>query len=381
VVAFFQEVIDSLSRDVERQAEELERLSPSLRSERCGNLIESLEHFMHFVSDMVRGSRHIPNSFFHLMELMQESLPEDWRFSYLIWNAPYLATFDANRFIGELLAPFIRVRELIDSGEHSWVFRVPPSIIKEPLNWPLVAHEVGHVLEQTQVKAIVSVHGPRPSNRELILDPWSTVSMKFLHSEEFQADFIASYLFGPSFEERLVSNYFTQEISLSPTHPSWENRIKVLHEYGLDLLPGKGKYEEIIRPYVDRIRDQLAAITTVSSDFANPKDVLGKTAEALNGRLTPFDCTCRGLDESRLRLGLFLPYTADYRCLLNAAILCINEAMKTYREEDFRSGRDEREYRYLVEDCVRLCHLRIHYTRRAEEQRIVSEALADDVPT
>ena len=95
---------------------------------------------------------------------------------------------------------------------------MPSSVIRTPLNWPLVVHEIGHILER-QKWNLVDAHYPYPIVPSLAPD-----DMKSCYAQEFQADFVAVSYFGPVFARRLLEVYYTRACGISKTHPQWKDR-------------------------------------------------------------------------------------------------------------------------------------------------------------
>jgi hypothetical protein len=367
-------VVDELLEELETTADELIGLSTRQdKSRRSTTLHYSLESFLNFVDTVVLASRTLPSPFLQVMQMIEDDLPSDWRFNFVIWKCPELATLEMNGHLAMILEPFVNVCEILDDEPKCWIFFVPPSILDNPLNWPLVSHEVAHVLELTQIHAVQSVHGPRPETP----DPYDTARMKYEHGEEYQADFVAAYFLGPCFVRRVISNSFSPEVRISASHPSWEERLKALIEDGLPKLPSPSAYEDLIK---DSVKDVTMKGGIIKREAVNLPAILEKTVEIIHDKLPAFDSASLDFKEARMRLGQFLPYTGDYRCLLNAATLDEDAAMSAYSEKKLGSpGKEKSEYRYLIADCARLCYVRMHYGRRVESERISREVEREQV--
>jgi len=342
--------------------------TPADKSRRSRSLHYSLEQFVNFVETIVLASKDVPVSFLQLVEMIEAELPEGWRFGFLVRNYPELGTLDMNAYLSKLLEPFVNACRFLENEHSCRVFLVPPSILTDPLNWPLISHEIAHVLELTQLHVVQKVHGPSPKSS----DPQDAAMVKYRHSEEYQADLIAAILFGPSFVMRVLSIYFSQEIRLSTSHPAWEQRLKALLEVGLPRLRDGDVYKNLIGDSLKGISLEGGIVT---HDVVNLPTVLDKTFEVIKDRLNQFDCQSLGLKAARERLGRFLPYTEDYKVLLNAAVLNESEAMSAYASSKLGPPeRAAREYRYLVADCVRLCYVNMHYDRRIAIDGAAQEA-------
>ncbi len=170
---------------------------------------------MSFVYTLVQGTRNLPPAFFQFIEMMEESLPRDWRFGFLVGSERELGTVRLNEFLGKILDPFLGASQYLSLEPRRWLFLVPPSVMDNPLSWVLLSHEVGHVLELSQLKVVLDLYGPI----EKVSGSYETTQLRYRHSEEYQADFFASYFFGPCFVKRLLLTHYTRETYVSPSHP------------------------------------------------------------------------------------------------------------------------------------------------------------------
>jgi len=363
------QLIGVLIDEVKITTDELAHVSrPADKARRARSLHDSLDQFTHFVRTVLLASQNLPNPFFQLIEMIEDGLPSEWRFGFLVWNRTEFGTMTVNNYLAQILQPYPAACDFLEHEDRSWVFLVPPSIIEEPLNWPLMSHEVAHILEQARLHAVSSVYGPRPRSS----DPYDKDVLRYRHAEEYQADFVAGYLLGPSFVLRILTSYFTREIRISPTHPSWEQRVKALMEVGLGRMPSSPNYSELVRTPLTGIPLEGGVVDYKTVDLAA---VIDTTLESIKGKISPFDCASAQLQDARNRLRRFLPYTEDYRAALNAAILDEQEALSYYILQKLGPpDRVDREFRYLVLDCIRLPYLRMHYDRRVRLAAAAKEA-------
>ncbi len=370
---FIKRVLDVLVDEVAVTADEIIYIAKDEdKFRRSRILLDHLEEFVHFVHTVVMGSRNLPRAIFQLVEMIEGGLPPNWGFGFLIWNYPELATLNVNGHLARTLQPFANTRQFIEGEPICWAFAIPRSVLDEPLNWPLVSHEVAHVLEQTQVHAVETVYGPRPPRTA---DPYDPKVLRFRHGEEYQADFIAAYMFGPCFLMRVMSSYFTQEIHMSATHPAWPERIRALLDVGIPRLPAGAAYKTLVETSLKGIPLPAGIVAYEKIDLPT---ILDTTVGLLQGKIDWLDCDSASFSRARDRLSRYLPYTEDYRCLLNAAVLDEKGAMATYRQLELGApGTEETEYRFLVMDCVRLCYVGMHYQRRVSIEHDLNEDAED----
>jgi len=362
-------VIDEIRKELPDKAEELRELSGAEeKSRRSVVLNYALERFMSFVYTLVQGTRNLPSAFFQFIEMMEESLPRDWRFGFLVGSERELGTVRLNEFLGKILDPFVGASQYLSLEPRRWLFLVPPSVMDNPLSWVLLSHEVGHVLELSQLKVVLDLYGPI----EKVPSSYETTQLRYRHSEEYQADFFASYFFGPCFVKRLLLTHYTRETYVSPSHPSWEERVKALLDRGISKLPTPKIYRSFVQNALEGIKMGAGA---VPGDIVDLESLFDKTLNGIRGNLNAFDCESAEFGVARARLADFSPYTNDYILLLNAAVLEEERALSAYTERGLGPpDRADREFRYLVLDSLRLCYVRMHYLRRARTEKAAREA-------
>jgi hypothetical protein len=248
---------------------------------------------------------------------------------------------------------------------------VPRSVLEDPLDWPLIGHEVAHVLEITHLEVMKSMYGAAPSKGGV--DERDPNILKYRYAQEYLSDFIAAYLFGPSFIMRVLATYYVKEIHMSLSHPAWDERIKALIDVGLGKLPGSADYRDVVQTALKGVSLKGGLIPHTAIDLPGAFDIALKR---ISGKLSAFDYGAEMFKSARDRLSLFLPSTDRYKDVLNAAILDEEPASETYRLLKLGDpAREEKEYRYLVKDCIRLCYVRMQYEKKIATEMEVSEAL------
>jgi hypothetical protein len=357
-----KETINRLVKEIETAAKEIREMD-SLENEtmRSMTLTTSLEKFMNFLDTVIIPSKDMPVQFFQLMEMICRDMSPDSRIPFLIWRFHELAVVSINKQMSRLLEPFVDTCTYLDEEPKCWFLLVPPSILEDPLSWTLACHEVAHILELTWIKAVEQVYGPLPDG--ISEDDPRLVEQN--HGREYQADFVASYFIGPSFMVEIMLYYYNREMHLSASHPSWEERIKALKDLGLPQHPSVDTFRDLIREHLPQVKDHDKRIS-IPYTQVKVDEIIKETTKRINGRVTPFDCSTTQLRNAIDRLGAFLPYSEDYRCLLNAACFARRTALCTF--ESNRLGPVEkgpREFEYLIIDSIRLCYARQHYRQHS----------------
>jgi len=357
-------IADLMLPNIESQKELLDRFK---------TISSSIGIFIYFVENYILQSRGIPRSFYQLTELIRSELPEEWKFNYLACKGTSLGVLPINKYLMKILKSFLITRKEIANYPPLWLFIAPSSILRSPLEWSLVAHEIGHIIEKNNLR-VLSRQYPDYKDTDT---PLSTAKIRYEYAGELQADFIGAYFFGLSFIRQAIEEYYEDEQSLSLSHPSWGERVNVLVQHGLPNLPATDKCRDLLENYIGDLRLDPGLIRISESEVHT---LISKTKEILNdSRIPPFDCGCKEFNDACEKLRQFLPYAKDYRVLLNGAILEQDNAISYYvtnklGDEDKRF----KEYDYLIQDCLRLCYIKMNQrilfeTREAEEEMIASQ--------
>jgi len=220
------------------------------------------------------------------------------------------------------------------------------SLIRTPLNWPLIAHEIGHILER-QKWNLVNTHYPYPTVPSL-----SPPDLKSYYAQEFQADFIALSYFGPIFPRRLLENYYTREFLISKTHPSWKERFDAI----ADKLQEMGFSKESTDLKEVSAQEKTSLIGRGSIEHLN--EILAQTEVEINktGGLYARDTDKE--NKAKTRLNHFTLYTDDIRTLLNVADSVRETVLQS--SSDLRKKRElENDFDYLLVDSIRLTYIKL----------------------
>ena len=222
-----------------------------------------------------------------------------------------------------------------------WIVLVPPSLVRTPLNWPLITHEIGHILER-QKWNLVNAHYRYPAVPSL-----SPPDMKSYYAQEFQADFVAVSYFGPVFACRLLEVYYTREFVISKTHPSWKERFDCI----ADKLKEMGFSTEATRLKEVSIGEEPSMIGRSSVERLN--EILSKTEGKMNESSCIYTQNHDEEKKAKSRLTRFAPYTDDVRTLLNVAEGALKDILQS--TSDTAEKRElETDFDYLLIDSIRL---------------------------
>ncbi|GAJ03367.1 unnamed protein product, partial [marine sediment metagenome] len=156
--------------------------------------------------------------------------------------------------------------------------------------------------------------------------------------------------FGPIFAHRLLAIYYTRELVISPTHPSWSERFVAL----------AGKLEEMgFSAEATNLRqvggEEAPLISRERIEHLD--DIFSETAGLLSGAGCLYTRDATKEKKAQSRLALFAPYTDDMRTLLNVADVVIENMLQS--TEGLAKKRElESEFDYLLLDSIRLTYIK-----------------------
>ena len=244
------------------------------------------------------------------------------------------------------------------------VIYVPQTLIRDPLYWPLLIHEIAHAVEDIVLRATEKFY---PLKTILDLDPESIAFRKHEYSMEHEVDTIATRYSGPIYVRKLFENYFYEEISISPSHPIWLERFKIMLRE--------------VHPGIDSLADIRSRLRNVPPGLIQSKsiehlpEILEAGREFLEKIGMEFRPSASAVNNVKKKLVNLHPYTEDMRLLLNAAYLAKSVAISNLIDERLEHegiskkevGREQmeqlqrdakRHYDTFVRDCLRLTRLR-----------------------
>lgn len=339
VVKKAEDQIEQILQEIQVITDENEKISRSEQVHR------NLERFLYDLDLIRTATPQIPTELYYLTKASLRDLGHEDVKAVLIPEAS-LGTTNLSDAFRSLFVFFDNVLSYISSAfPFYWIILVPPSFIRTPLSWPLIAHEMGHMLEK-QKWQVVNRYYPYPFVPSL-----SPLDLKSYYAQEFQADFVAVSYFGPIFARRLLEIYYTREFMISRTHPSWRERFEAI----ADKLEEAGFLAEATDLKEVSRREEPSMIGRGSLEHL--KNILSETETKLSGST----CVYTGDDaeemKARRRLDAFAPYTDDIRTLVNVADSVLQSKLRSVSDPAEKRNA-ERDLDYLLIDSIRLNYIK-----------------------
>ena len=318
------------------------------------NIHRSLEAFLNWVDLILRHCSAVSMEMHEFVSYILKDIDVS-DMNYLLLSGPELSEASLSEGLSKLLiALFPRSCDRITREFPSFcILFIPQSLLKNPVNWPLCVHEIGHMIENQKLKIIESFY-PRPEyspvSTRII---YNTEALKYWYSKEFQADYFATAYFGPIFPSELIDNYFTREVFILPTHPSWEERIRAMVEelrtMGLEqsaeIILKRSRSISFVRPMIPK------------NSLEHLEEILEKTRAVLENKRSIYKICKNRLENARKALREFIPYTEDVKTLLNVA----GEVQKKLLDEADsleKKEKIEEHFNRLIKDSIRLSNLK-----------------------
>lgn len=301
-------IVEKVEAQIEQILKEIAEVTKAdIKIGRSDRLHRNLEQFL-FQLDLIRTTTlQIPLELYYFTKATFRQLGHKDVKVVLIPGASLGAT-NLSEALTSLFVFFDDVLTYINSVfPFYWLVLVPPSLVRTPLNWPLITHEIGHILER-QKWNLVNAYYRYPAVPSL-----SPLDMKSYYAQEFQADFVAVSYFGPVFARRLLEVYYTREFVISKTHPSWKERFDCI----ADRLKEMGFSTEATRLKEESIGEEPSMIGRSSVERLN--EILSKTEGKMNESSCIYTQNHGEAKKAQSRLACFSPYTDDVRTLLNVA--------------------------------------------------------------
>jgi len=318
------------------------------------NIHRSLEAFLNWVDLILRHCHAVSIEMHEFMSSILRDLDVS-DMNYLLLSGPELSEASLSEGFSKLfIALFQRACDRIAREFPSFcVLFIPQSLLKNPVNWPLCSHEIGHMIENQKLKIIESFY-PRPEfspvSTRII---YNTQALKYWYSKEFQADYFATGYFGHIFPSQLIDNYFTREVFILPTHPSWEERIRLM----VEELKTMG-LEQPAETILEKSRSISSIKPMISKDsLEHLEEVLRKTRRVLEDKRSIYKIYEDRLENARKALTEFIPYTEDVKTLLTVA----GEVKKNLLDEADSLEKKEKiedDFNRNIKDSIRLISLK-----------------------
>lgn len=338
-------IVEKVEEQIEQILQEIVEITgEDIKISRSDRVHRNLEQFL-FDLDLIRtATLQIPMELYYLTKASLRDLGYEDVKVVLIPGAS-LGTTNLSDALRSVFVFFDNVLTYINSRfPFYWIILVPPSLIRTPLNWPLIAHEIGHILER-QKWQLVNGYYTYPTVPSL-----SPPDIKSYYAQEFQADFVAVSYFGPIFARRLLEVYYTREFVISKTHPSWRERFEAI----ADKLEARFSTEATALREVSR-GEELSMISRDSVEHLN--NILSETETKLSGSTYVYARDNAEEKKARSRLDRFAPYTDNMRTLLNVADSVLQSKLQS-ASDPTKKRNVERDFDYLLVDSIRLNYIK-----------------------
>ncbi len=339
-------IVEKVDEQIELVLQEIQEIrSEDVKRERSDRVHRNLEGFLYDIDLIRTASLQIPIELYYLTEAALRQLGhEDVKVVFIPEAA--LGTTNLSDAFRSLFAFFDTVLTYISSGfPFYWIIFIPPSVIRTPLNWPLIAHEIGHILERQKWNLVSRYY------RYPIVPSLSPADMKSCYAQEFQADFVALSYFGPIFAHRLLAIYDTGEFAISLTHPPRRERFDAI----ADKLQEMGFATEATILKELSSREEPSLIVRSSVEHLN--EILAETAGMLNESSCVYTEDHIKGRKAKSRLDRFTPYTDDMRTLLNVAD-GVRQSMLQSTSDPAEKRELESDLDYLLIDSIRLTYIK-----------------------
>lgn len=349
------QLVDDLIIDLKEHVSTIEELEDvDTKSELSESIHRSLEAFLNWIDVILRHCNAVSLELHEFVSYILKDLNLE-NIDYLLLSGSELSEASLSEGLSKLfIALFEKARDRITREFPSFcIIFIPQSLLKNPINWSLCVHEIGHMVENERLRIVENFY-PRPefspvSTRIM----YNSEALKHWYSKEFQADFFAQSYCGPIFTSQLVDNFFTKEIFILPTHPSWEERTRALAE---ELR--KMKLEDFARRLMERAKELPHSDPLIKREaLEHLSTIIDKTKNFLLENNSIYEIKNEKLESVRESLENFVPYTDDVKVLLNVA----EEVKRTLLDSTKGLKRKEKieiEFDNLIEDSIRLSNLK-----------------------
>ena len=339
-------VIEKVEEQIEQILQEIAEITEEdVKISRSDRMHRNLEQFL-FDLDLIRtATLQIPIELYYLTKTAFRDLGHEDVKVVLIPGAS-LGTTNLSDAFRSLFDFSDNILAYINSAfPFYWIILVPPSFTRTPLNWPLIVHEIGHILER-QKWNLVNAYYPYPGVPSLY-EP----HMKSYYAQEFQADFVAVSYFGPVFARRLLEIYYTREFVISKTHPSWKERFEGIAKKFAEM--GFSTAALALREVSGREAPSMIARGSV--EYLN--EILSQTETKLSGSSCTYTPDDAEEKKAKSRLNRFALYTDNIRTLLNVADIVLEGLLQSISDRSEKRN-VERDFTYLLVDSIRLSYIK-----------------------
>lgn len=338
-------IIEKVDEQIELILQEIQEIRrEDVKRERSDRVHRNLEGFLYDVDLIRTATLHVPLELYYFTKAALRQLRhEDTRVVFIPGTS--LGTTNLSDSLKNLFEFFEDICTYIDSAfPFYWIIYVPPSLIRKPINWPLIGHEIGHILEIEKWQFVKKYYAypvaPSLYQRDL----------KAYYAQEFQADFVAVSYFGPIFAHRLLAIYDTGEFVISLTHPPRRERFTAIAE----KLEGIGFSSEAdaLKRVIEREEFVIGP-----APIKHLNEILSETARVLDESNSAYIQDHAEAKKAKNRLTRFAAYTDDMRILVNAARE-VSESILESTSDPAEKRELETDFDYLLIDSIRLTYIK-----------------------
>jgi len=338
-------IIEKIDEQIEPVLQEIREIKKEdVKRERSDRVHRNLEGFLYDVALIRTASLQIPIELYYFTKAVLGQLGhKDVKVVFI--PGASLGTTNLSDNLKNFFEFFEDICNYIDSAfPFYWIILTPPSLTMKPLNWPLIAHEIGHILEIEKWQFVKKYYeypvAPSLYQRDL----------KAYYTREFQADFVAVSYFGPIFAKRLLAIYDTGEFVIPLTHPPRRERFTAIAE----KLEGMGFSSEAnaLRRIIEREEFMIGPAPIEHLD-----EILSETARVLHESNSTYIQDHEEAKKAKNRLTGFAAYTDDMRTLVNVAHEVWEGILQS--TSDLAGIRElETDFDYLLIDSIRLTYIK-----------------------
>lgn len=344
------EVVKIAEVDIQDILDEIAQIQEEdVKIHRSDRIHRVLEEFLYLVDTIQATTPQIPlEVYYFTRDTLCRLGHEDIKLVFICGAS--LGTTNLSDGLKDLFGLFARVLTYVDSQfPFYWIIYVPPSLVRAPLSWSLIGHELGHVLEKQEWE-IVNRYYPYPAVSSPTRQPYVESDVKSRYAQEFQADLVAVSYFGPIFAHRLLAIYYTRELLISPTHPSWSERFAAMAE----KLEEMGFSAEATN--LRQVGGEEAPLIS-RERLEHLGDIFSETARILNEASCTYTRDTIKEKKAKNRLGRFALYTDDTRTLLNVAGGVLEGILQS-TSDPAEKREVESDFDYLLLDSIRLTYIK-----------------------
>jgi len=383
-----KEVTNKLILDLDQKIRDIESTNNErIKTNISKACIISLEEYFVFGEKLLKDSyfiqtdhTNIGQELYYFVQYILDDF-EKFPITIVIGKHPSLMTFNFWDILTLLLKPFFETsRYIIEQKEKNkiWVIDVPQSLLRNPLNWSLILHEIGHIFEFEYIKAVETEFENRRNEMEHLSSEVRIILQR--HAEEYQADVFATLYLGPVYPKILNLNYYTNEINMPGSHPDWDERLNLLRSENINDL------------IISSIKKNYSCVGFIEGEYKNDSLVKANMILPLQNIMIK---TVKFMEESKAILNFnhfreslaeeaiqnIFPFTKDPRFVLNAA--CIESVYSAAKELFSKQLKETSEFNgtseisleinRLLAESIRLAYISRHYGKweyRGSQQKL-----------